>query len=156
MPERRWRKYEVLLRVRQRQERLKAQALAEVLRGIRSEEAQREAIAEQQKKVLMDAGATAREEFMAAQVHAFFQFERHLAGQAVEKDATIRRLRDVEEGRRAELELAMKRRRMIERLSDRARLAYVESMRKAEQKQSDENAGNYAARATDRPRGART
>ncbi len=140
-----WHKYAVLLRVRERQERLKAQALAESRRDIQSAEAQRGALAEEQRRVLEQAGVAAQHQIDAHKVQSFIHYERHIARLSVDKDAEIHGLRKVEERKRTELEDAMKRRKVVERLSDRVRQTYIEHVRKEEQKQFDETASVRSA-----------
>lgn len=142
-----YKKFDPILRVRQRQERLKAQALADTRRAIRREEGRREEILRDQKRMIQEAGNQAQRAFDPAAVHAYFQYERHLARLAVEKDAAVRALRAVETERRRELEDAVKRRRVIERLRERALQAYARAVRKHEQFFHDEVAAGRAARA---------
>jgi flagellar FliJ protein len=149
-----YKKYEALLRVRERHERLKAQALADTRRAIRREEGRREEIFRDQKRVIEEAGAQAQRTFDPAAVHAYFQYERHLARLAVEKDAAVRALRTVETERRRELEEAVKRRRVVERLRERALQAYARAIRKHEQLFHDEVAAAQAARARKTERSA--
>lgn len=140
-----WQKFDVLQRVRERQEKLKAQALAETRREIQRAEAQRNALSEEQRRVLEEAGAASKDNVDAAKTQAFIHYERHIARLAVEKDAEIHSLRGVEERRRRELEDAMKKRKVVERLSEKARLDYHTEQRRAEQKQNDETASVQSA-----------
>ncbi|NUM53931.1 MAG: flagellar export protein FliJ [Candidatus Hydrogenedentes bacterium] len=140
-----WQKYAVLLRVRERQERLKAQALAAARRDVGRAQAQRDALAEEQQRVLVEAGNAAKRNVDAAKVQAFIHYERHIARLAVDKDAEIYSLKSTAEKRRAELEEAMKRRRVVERLNERERLAYRNHVLKEEQKLLDETASVQAA-----------
>ncbi|MDZ4860646.1 MAG: flagellar FliJ family protein [Candidatus Hydrogenedentes bacterium] len=140
-----WDKYATLLRVRERQERLKAQVLGEARREIRFAEAQREALAEEQRRVLEEAGVAAGHTVDARKAQALIHYERHIARRAVDKDAEIHGLRAVEERKRIDLEEAMKRRKIVERLTERVRLTYLEHVRKEEQKQFDETASVQAA-----------
>ncbi|MBM3288623.1 MAG: flagellar export protein FliJ [Candidatus Hydrogenedentes bacterium] len=140
-----WQKYAVLLRVRERQERLKAQALAAARRDVGRAQAQRDALAEEQQRVLGEAGEAARRQVDAAKVQAFIHYERHIARLAVDKDAEIHALRSAAEKRRAELEDAMKRRKVVERLTERERLAFRDRVLREEQKALDETASVQAA-----------
>lgn len=140
-----WQKYAVLLRVRERQELLRAQALAAARRDVGRAQAQRDALAEEQKRVLGEAGQAARKRFDAFKVQSFIYYERHIARLAVDKDAEIHALSAVAEKRRGELEEAMKRRKVVERLSERARLAYRDYVLREEQKQLDETASIQAS-----------
>ena len=132
--------YETLHRVRKRQVDLKAEALGAVRRDINANQLQRDDIQRQQRDTLASVGATAQGRFDAEDVRRYYQYERHLAMQAVEKDAEIARLRTVEDERRIELEEAMKKRRMVERLSERRQLALLAERRKQEQREMDEAA----------------
>lgn len=140
-----WQKYAVLLRVRERQERLKAQSLAAARRDVGRAEAQRDALAEEQERVLGEAGKAARQRIDAAKVQAFIHYERHIARLAVDKDAEIYSLKSVAETRRGELEDAMKQRKVVERLNERARLAYRDYVLREEQKLLDETGSVQAA-----------
>ena len=62
--------------------------------------------------------------FQAEEVGRYFQYERHLARLAVETDARLLELRALEEKRRAELEEALKSRRMVEKLQEREHAAH--------------------------------
>ena len=95
--------------------------------------------------MLGEAGAAARQHVDAAKVQAFIHYERHIAGLAVDKDAEIYALKNVAEKRRSELEDAMKQRKVVERLSERARLAYRDYVLKEEQKLLDETASVQSA-----------
>ena len=140
-----WQKYAMLLRVRERQERLKAQSLAAARRDVGRAVAQRDALAEEQERVLGEAGEAARHRVDAAKVQAFIHYERHIARLAVDKDAEIHSLKSVAETRRGELEDAMKRRKVVERLNERARLAYRDYVLREEQKLLDETGSVHAA-----------
>lgn len=140
-----WQKFAVLLRVRERQERSKAQALAAARRDVGRAQAQRDALSEEQTRVLGEAGKAAKHNVDAAKVQAFIHYERHIARLAVDKDAEIHALKAAAEKRRAELEDAMKRRKVVERLDERARLAYRDHVMREEQKLLDETASIQAA-----------
>ncbi|HPJ98109.1 MAG TPA: flagellar FliJ family protein [Candidatus Hydrogenedentes bacterium] len=140
-------RYDTLLRVRQRQEELKSMALAEMRRAVDFAEQQRAEIVEQQFAALNAAGELAQRQFNASEVRRYFSYERHLARLAVEKDAEIRHLRTQERGRRKELEAAMKRRKMLERLKERLEEAYDYVVNREERKRLDETAVNRAALA---------
>ena len=148
-----WQKFAVLLRVRERQERLKAQALAAARGDVGRAVAKRDALAEEQQRVLGEAGEAARHLVDAAKVQAFIHYERHIARLAVDTDAEIHALQSVAEKRRGELEDAMKRRKVVQRLSERARLAYRDFVLREEQKLLDETASVQSAlqRMADRP-----
>lgn len=143
-------RYDTLMRVRQRQEEMKAAALAEILRAIQVTEQQRDEIARQQRQIIEQARQATQREFRAASVEDFYRYERHLARLAVEKDARIVELRAAELVRRKELETAYKSRRMVEKLNDREQAAYSAHVNKKEQAALDETATNHAAMANGR------
>ena len=137
--------YHALLRVRERQEELKALALAAVRRTIEARERERAAIIDEQRRTLVRAGDSAHEGFDAANLLRYYAYERHLAHLAQEKDVDLVNLRAQHEKRRLELDEAMKRRRIIERLKDRQNRAFAKDMRKLEQQHADEIATSRAA-----------
>lgn len=141
-------RYTTLLRVRQRQEELKSFALAEVRREIRNLEAQRNEIVAQQRETLAEAGRRMAAQLHADEIQTYYQYERHLARQAVELDARIVELRKLEDQRRFELEEALKSRKMVEKLSERELEAVRSAVQKNEQAVLDETATNQAASRT--------
>ena len=145
MPQRPWHMFFALLRVRERQERLKAQALAESRRDIQRVEAQRDRLNDEQRRILVEAGIAAADEVDAPKVQSLFHYERHLSHLSVEKDSEIHALRKVEENKRVELEEALKRRKIVERLTERVREEYIRHVRKEEQKLLDETAAVKSA-----------
>lgn len=136
--------FDVLLRVRERQEQLRAQALATTRREIRSHEQTRESLQQEQVRMFDEAGRESQTSFSARRIHGYFLYERHLAREAVEQDATIRKLRVEEEERRVELEEAMKRKRIVERLHERDREEQLDALRTLEQKIADDIASGRA------------
>ncbi|MDX9974355.1 MAG: flagellar FliJ family protein [FCB group bacterium] len=146
-------RYATLLRVRQRQEELKALALAEIRREIRITEMQREEILHQQRQMLEEAKTRAKGPFHVDDVRGYYQYERHLARLAVEKDARLIELNALAEKRRQELEEALRARRMIEKISEREVKAFQAAIGKKEQAALDESASNQAAmsRAGEKP-----
>ncbi len=156
MPRRKPFQYDTLLRVRKRQEDIRAQALAAALRDQHAAEHRRAEITRDQVRALERASETASQEFTASDVRRFFQYERHLAHLATQTDAAIRELRGEAGKRRAELEEAMKRRRILERLEERQQGAFLAELNKEEQAMGDEVATNYAAIARSRARKAST
>lgn len=145
MPRRKRFRYNMVLRVRKRQEELKAGALAQTRRAIRSTEQEREEIVHQQIRTLHEAGKAATHRFAGDDVHRYYLYERFLARLAVDKDATLAQLRSEEAQRRVELEEAMKRKRIIERLKERQHHALLAEVNKEEQVFTDEVATNHAA-----------
>lgn len=137
--------YDTLLRVRQRQEDLRAQALAAARREILNAQAQRDELAREQARMLSEAGERLQQDFDAADVRRFYQHERHLAQLGVDKEVEIHALETAAEARRQELEAASKRRRMVERLHERKHAAYIKHLNKLDQQQTDETATAYAS-----------
>lgn len=138
--------YDVLLRIRKLQEDLRAQSLAEARREVKTAEALRDSLIEQRHSILETASARARERFDPREVALYYQYERFLSRLRDEKEAEIDQLRGIEEVRRSELEDAMKRRRIIEKLRERKWKAFDVGVLKEEQKLSDETATNAVAR----------
>ncbi len=120
-------------------------ALARVRAELRTNIVQRDEIARNQKRMLEEAAGATQQEFDASSIHRYYQYERHLARLAVEKDAAIAELRETEEERRADLEEAMKKKRIVERLKERHRDALFADLNKEEQAVLDETAINQAA-----------
>lgn len=145
MPPRRPAQFDTLLRIRRRQEDLRAAALGAAHRDVRHAEGQRDAIADAQLHILHEAGERAHDVFDPREVRLYYQYERHLQTLSDNKDAEIVSLKKVAEERRVELEEAMKRRRMIEKLIERKMSAYEDEVRKEEQHLADETASNYAS-----------
>ncbi|MDQ1258021.1 MAG: Flagellar FliJ protein [Candidatus Hydrogenedentes bacterium] len=139
--------YDTLLRIRRRQEDLRAQALATTQRDIRAAEAQRDELNEQRRRTLDRAGEAVKTKFNAGDVRRYYQYERYLAHLASETDAKIAQLRREADKRRAELDSAMKRRRVIEKLKERREEAFQTEMNKDQQKMIDEAATIRAALA---------
>jgi flagellar export protein FliJ len=137
--------FDVLIRVRERQEQMRAQALATTRREIGAHERQRDALHQEQTRMFAEAGRESQTSLSPRRIQGYFLYERHLAREAVEKDAAIHALREVESVRRAELEEAMKRKRIVERLNERELEKRVEENRTLDQKNADEIASGRAA-----------
>ena len=146
--------YNTLLRVRKTQENLRAQALAQVRRQRRSAEHQRDDLARQQREMLQEANALVARRFDSRDVRRYYLHERYLARLADEKDSAIRELTAREQERLAELEAAIKDRRLIERLKEKRTKAFEAEMRKEAQAFSDEAATNQAAMSRRGERGS--
>ncbi len=131
--------------MRERQERLKAQALASARREVERAQIQRDALAEEQRLLLEEAGTASREHVDAHKTQSLILYERHIARLAVDKDAEIHGLKSVAEKRRAELEESMKRRKVVERLDERERVNYRNHVMHEEQKLLDETASVQSA-----------
>jgi len=145
MPRNRAHAYDTLLRVRERQEDLRMQALAEARRAVNVAQRRRDELHQEQMRVLDETGARLRAEFDAVDIRRYYQHERYIARLGDETDALIRQLEGEAEKRRAELEEAAKRRKIVEKLQEHARLATRKAQLKDEQHQMDEVATTYAA-----------
>lgn len=137
--------YSTLLRIRKRQEDLKAQALAAARRAVGNAERQRVELEDQQRGALDDASRAAVPVVDGPRVDQFLHYGRHLGRLAVAKDSEIIGLEKVAEERRVELEETMKERRIAERLVERAERAIFQKARNAEQELNDESASVRAA-----------
>ncbi len=146
MPKNNPHRLDMLLRIRKRQEELRAQSMAEARREVRVAQDLRASLARTQRQALFDGASRSLEKFDAGDVRRYYQYERHLAHLGVAKEAEIQALETEAEDRRALLETALKKRRIIERLQERRRKAWLVEERKEEQKQADEVANNYTAR----------
>lgn len=140
------RQMDVLVRIRKLQENLQAQVLAETRRKINVAHEQRNQVLEQRQVILGEAGRRANDGFDAREVRVCYQYERYLKKTADAMDADIDRLKKVGETQRRELEQAMQRRKMVEKLSGHMRRDLDAATRKEEQKRLDESATNAAAR----------
>jgi len=138
-------RYDTLLRVRRRQEDLRAQALAAARREVRIAKDHRARIAAEQMRALALAGEMMEGVFDASEVRRYYQYERHLARLRDSKDAQIRQLEAKAEIRRRELEAATKSKRVMEKLKDRQDGAYRDYLRTSEQRRLDEVATVRAA-----------
>jgi flagellar export protein FliJ len=136
--------YDTMLRIRKRQEDLRARALAAAHQEVLRAERELASIEAKQRETLQEAGKRATKHFDARDIRLYYQYERHLARLADEKSAEIIELRAQEQKRRTELEDAMKQRRVMEKLIERKRRTYFQEVRKEEQAFADETAANYA------------
>lgn len=137
--------YATLLRVRKRQEDLKAGAFAEAQRSVRRAESERSEIVAYQQRIVYGAERASKTLENVTSVRQYLLFERHLARRAVDKDSEIGALKNVAEDRRQELESSMKQRRMVERLLERAREERERRRAELDRKAADETASIRAA-----------
>lgn len=148
---RRLERYATLARVRKHQEEQKAQVLAQARRVVRGLEEQRRELEAYRERVLERAADQAAGP-VAAQMRALYLFERHLGRLADEKDVEIESgMRDAKE-RRSEFDEAVKQRRIIERLIEKAREGLHEEFRRRSQRHHDEIASIQFARDSLRQR----
>lgn len=138
-------KIETLLRIRRRQEELKAQAHANAQREVHRAEGERAMIVEEQRRILQDLSQATSDTPDVHKALRFRHHERYLARLSVEKDAAVTELREAAEGRREDLEGAMKHRKIVERLVERREDLLRHDQRKKEQKVTDDVAATKAA-----------
>lgn len=122
-------------------------AVATAQRAVHGAERQRTEIEEYQRRTLARAGEASQSDIDADQVRRLYQFERHLAQLAVDKDAAIIDFAKTVDARRLELEEAMKQRRIVERLMENAQETLEEELRKHEYAANDEVATMRAGAA---------
>ena len=139
-------RYGTLLRVRKRQEELKAVSLAAARRHLRNAEAERDELTGMRMGALLAAGERTSRPFAAPDLQRYYQYERHLARELVAKEAEIVQLARKEEFCRSELETAMKGRRTVERLEERHLETLRGELAKADQRHLDEVAVSRQAR----------
>ncbi len=151
MKVRRPERYETLARVRKRQEEQRAQVLAQARRVVSSLEEERRELETYQKRMLEEAGRQASEP-VAGRLRALYLFERHLCRLADEKEVEIEARRHDAEERRGEFDEAVTRRRIIERLIEKAEEDIRHSVRRRTQRQHDEIASIQFARESLRQR----
>ncbi len=145
MPKKPSAQLDTLLRIRRRQEDAHARVLADARKDVRRAEEELASIEARQVETLDQAGKLARRQFDAQEVRLYYQYERHLARLADDTSEKAEELRQIAEQRRKELEEAMKRRRIMEKLIDRKIQIYMAELRREEQNLLDEIAGNRAA-----------
>jgi flagellar export protein FliJ len=139
--------YDTMLRIRKRQEDLRARALAASHREVLRAEHELAELETRQREILQEAGRKASKRFDAHEMRLYYQYERYLARLADGKSAEVVDLRAQEQKCRGELDDAMKQRRVMEKLIERKRDSYLQEVRKEEQAFADETAANYAALA---------
>jgi flagellar export protein FliJ len=136
---------DVLLRIRRRQEDLKAQAHASAQRDVHRAEGEQAMIVDEQRRMLEEMVQATNEALDVHDAVRYRHHERYLARLSVEKDVAIGELRKTAEGKREDLEGAMKHRKMVERLVERREDVRQHQQRKNEQKATDEIAATKAA-----------
>lgn len=139
---RRPKQYETLRRIRRRQEEMQANLLAIAERKTLAALDALRALETAQDSALESAGTG--DPFQGSR---YIAYQRHLQGRAVEQHRTIEQLRGQANLRRRELQNAIKQRRMIDRLIQRAEQEIEAWRLKQEQLNLDEVATTRAARA---------
>ena len=145
MATRRPEQYDTLLRVRKRQEEVEALSLAAAHREVQTVERQREELSRLQRLAIENASKNAGKGKNSLRLNQYLQFQRHLARLSDDKDSVIVSLNREADERRQVLEDAMKRRKMVERLHERAWDALRQGISKEERRISDETASTQAA-----------
>ncbi len=144
--------YAMLLRVRKRQEELRAQALAEAQRVINRAQTELREIAGIQRQTIEEATAETRTLANPGRASALLRYERHLAMLSIRKDAELVEARRIAGERREALTEALLRRKTIDRLIEKARDRQSAEDLVQERRAMDETAsiraalGNAAAR----------
>ena len=138
-------RYATLARVRKHQEEQRAQALAQARRVVSGLEEQRRELEAYQKRILEEAGRQASEP-VAGRMRALYLFERHLGRLGDEKGIEIEAGRHDAEERRGEFEEAVKQRRIVERLIEKAEEDVQDRIRRRTQRHHDEIAAIQFAR----------
>ena len=130
--------FDTLLRVRKRQEDMLARVFADAQRAVQQAERELADLQAAQRELFDEAGRRAVKHFEAREVRLYYQYERHVALLADRKSAQILELRAIAEVKRGELEEALKRRRMMEKLIEKKWQGYGAELRKEEQAFADE------------------
>ncbi len=134
-------RYETLLRLRKRQEELRAQELAITQRAARRAGEEREQIAAEQRRALEQAAQLMDSPSLNARdLRRHYQYERFLARMDDAKEAEILAFEETARHQREALKTAMKHKRIIERLKEKHLLARFAELRKQEQRETDEAA----------------
>ncbi len=139
--------YHVLLRVRTRKEEMASQKLAQLQRRIQHTSDRAAQIRGIQENVLSQAAQQMRGQFTVRDIQQFYQYEQHMARQALEADADLRRLRQEESTQQLELQEAVKQRKVVEKLKERRNKQMRFFLAKTEQRIADETAVSRSAQA---------
>jgi flagellar export protein FliJ len=132
-------RYTTLLNVRKRQEEVKGQALALVRREHAALRRQRRELEEHRRAVLSSAAVPRGAVIAPARLQSLYQYERHLGKLTDAKDAEIGLHAQRVQTARVELETAMARRRMMEKLIERVEYAERARANRREQRALDES-----------------
>jgi flagellar export protein FliJ len=132
-------RYTTLLGVRKRQEEIRGQALAIVRREHAALRRQRRELEEHHRAVLASASLAPGASINPARLQALYQYERHLGKLTDAKDAEIALHSQRVQAARAELETAMARRRIMEKLIERVERAERARTARREQRALDES-----------------
>ena len=142
---RRLKRYEALTQLRQRQEDMKAQVLADAERKLSSVQQERDHLERQQKMLLEKTVVGKGERIDKEQQLSLHQYERFTARKIVEQDSLIQERTAVYKEKRAELKGAIVLRKMMETLSKHARETIEKEWLRQERYSMDEIAKQRAA-----------
>ena len=143
---------ETLLRIRKRQQDLKALDLAVAQREVREAEQKRGQLAAEQRQAMTRMDETAKAHFDVSELRRCHQYERHLAHLIDDTDAAIQQLEGVVEEKRSALGQALQDKRIVEKLKERQNAAHAKELAREAQHAADEVASNYAARLAPGPK----
>lgn len=145
MTQRRIQRYGVLGRIRKRQEEVKANILAIAQRRTLAARDQLAAIEREQSDWIRRAHNEASSIADVQRLNSYMQYERHLGRLAIQKSSGILKLEEEVHTKRDDLHEALKQRRMIDRLIERAEDNLQDQMNRLEQRTLDETATIRAA-----------
>jgi flagellar export protein FliJ len=132
-------RYGVLLRVRKRQEDVKAQAVAIAHSEHAALRRQRRELDERRKALMKAASVAKGAVFEPVRIESLYQYERHLGRRTDAKDAEIALHAVTVQAVRAELESAMSQKRIMEKLIERAEKTERAEAVRREQRWHDES-----------------
>lgn len=139
-------RYEALLRLRQREEDARAAALAKAVGAIRNAESRRHSLVERHEDTLQRATEAAKGT-SAARMEQYAQYERHITQLIAHTDLDIEQLHGERQKRQKEFEASHRRRKMIDRLTERITNRWNTHVQREERKVLEESvAMRYANR----------
>lgn len=142
---RRLKRYEALTQLRQRQEDMKAQVLADAERKLSSVQQERDHL-EQQQRMLLEKSVVEKGETIDKEKQlSLHHFERYTARKIIEQDSLIQERKALYKEKRAELKDAIVLRKMMETLSTHAQESIEKEWLRQEQYNMDEIATQRAA-----------
>ena len=142
---RRVRRYGDLLRLRKRQEDIKAQVYANAVRSIRLAEHEKQVMEERRIALFIESEVTEGSVIDIEMKRKVQQYERHLARAIVEQDALIRERTLEANAKRVDMSESVKLRRMMETLLERSRDEVSAEYKRQERLDIDEVASVRAA-----------
>lgn len=138
-------RYGALLRVRKIEEDQEAQKLAALQRARQLSEQRLASIRDIQRRMFEEAAQEQRSRFRASEIDRYYQYEQHMARQALEADADVEALRREEAAQREALKHALRQRRIVGKLKERRDEQWRAYRAHHDQRLSDETAVNQAA-----------